>query len=103
MPRTRPPYPVEFRQRILELVRQGRTAWELAEEFEPCHGTIRSWIRQAGIDVGDIEGVTSDEKAELVQLRREVAVLREEKEILAKAAAWFAEETGRTPRGRSSS
>jgi transposase len=64
---------------------------------------VRPWIRQAGIDEGEIEGTTTDEKAELVRLRRENAVLREEKEILAKAAAWFAEETGRTPRGRSSS
>lgn len=103
MPRTRPPYPAEYRERILELARQGRTAWSLEQEFEPTRATISAWIRQAGIDAGDIEGVTTDEKAELTRLRREVAVLREEKEILAKAAAWFAEETGRTPRGRSSS
>lgn len=103
MPRTRPPYPAEYRERILELARQGRTAWSLAQEFEPTRVTISAWIRQAGIDAGDIDGVTTDEKAELARLRRENAVLREEREILAKAAAWFAEETGRTPRGRSSS
>ena len=103
MPKPKPPYPVEYRQRILDLARQGRTAWDLAREFEPTATTIRSWMRQAGIDDGVIEGLTTDEKAELVRLRRENAVLREEKEILAKAAAWFAEETGRTPRGRSSS
>ena len=103
MPKPKPPYPVEYRQRILDLVRRGRSAWDLAQEFEPTATTIRSWIRQAGIDQGEIEGVTTDEKAELARLRREVAVLEEEKEILAKAAAWFAEETGRTPRGRSSS
>jgi transposase-like protein len=103
MPKPKPPYPAEYRQRILGLARQGRSAWSLAREFEPTGTTIRSWIRQAGIDAGEFEGVTSDERAELVRLRREVAVLREEKEILAKAAAWFAEETGRTPRGRSSS
>ena len=103
MPRTRPPNPPEFRRRILELVEQGRTAWDLAQEFEPNPQTIRSWIRQANIDAGDTEGVSSDDQAELSRLRREVEVLREEKEILAKAAAWFAEETGRTPRGRSSS
>ena len=103
MPKPRPPYPVEYRQRILELARQGRSSWSLAQEFEPSRATISRWVRQAGIDAGDIEGVTTDEKAELAHLRREVAVLREEKEILAKAAAWFAEETGRTPRGRSSS
>lgn len=103
MPRPKPPYPAEYRQRVLDLARLGRTAWSLAKEFEPTAATIQSWIRQAGIDAGAVEGVTSDEKAELVRLRREVAVLAEEKEILAKAAAWFAEETGRTPRGRSSS
>ncbi len=103
MPKPKPPYPAEYRQRILDLARRGRSAWDLAREFEPTAKTIRSWIVQAGIDAGDLDGVTSDEKAELVRLRREVAVLREEKEILAKAAAWFAEETGRTPRGRSSS
>lgn len=103
MPKPKPAYPVEYRQRIVELARQGRSAWDLSREFEPTATTIRSWIRQAGIDAGESEGVTTDEKAELVRLRREVAVLEEEKEILAKAAAWFAEETGRTPRGRSSS
>ncbi len=103
MPKPKPPYPAEYRQRILELARLGRSAWSLAQEFEPTTTTIRSWIVQAGIDTGELVGVTSDEKAELVRLRREVAVLREEKEILAKAAAWFAEETGRSPRGRSSS
>lgn len=104
MPRTRPPYPAAYRQRILELARKGRTAWSLSQEFEPTAATIRSWIIQAGIDDAVFEGgVSSDDTTELSELRREVAVLREEKEILAKAAAWFAEETGRTPRGRSSS
>ena len=100
MPRTRPPYPPEFRQRILVLARQGRTAWDLAREFEPTPQTIQSWIRQANIDQGLVVGVSSDEKEDLARLRREVEILREEREILAKAAAWFAEETARTPRGR---
>ena len=99
MPRTHPPYPPEFRRRIVELAASGRSAWDLAREFEPNPQTIVSWIRQANIDAGAVEGVTTDDKAELRRLRREVEVLREEKEILAKAAAWFAEETGRTPRG----
>ena len=103
MPRTRPPYPLEFRQRILALARQGRTAWDLAREFEPTPQTIQSWIRQANIDQGLAGGVGSDEKEDLARLRREVEILREEREILAKAAAWFAEETARTPRGRSGS
>jgi transposase len=100
MPRTRPPYPPEFRQRILALVKQGRTAWDLSREFEPTPQTIQSWIRQANIDQGLAVGATSDEKEDLAPLRREVEILREEREILAKAAAWFAEETARTPRGR---
>ncbi len=103
MPRTHPPYPPEFRRRIVELAAQGRSAWDLAKEFEPNPQTIVSWIRQANIDEGLVEGVSSDDRSEMVRLRREVEVLREEKEILAKAAAWFAEETGRAPRGRSSS
>ena len=49
MPRTRRPYPPEFREHILSLARQGRSAWDLAEEFEPCHATIRSWMLKAGI------------------------------------------------------
>ena len=103
MPRTHPPYPPEFRRRIVELAASGRSAWDLAKEFEPNPQTIVSWIRQANVDAGVTEGVTSGDKAELARLRREVEVLREEKEILAKAAAWFAQETGRAPRGRSSS
>ena len=104
MPRTRRPYPPEFREHILSLARQGRSAWDLAEEFEPCHATIRSWMLKAGIASIFNEDASQDEAGEeLTRLRRENAVLREEKEILAKAAAWFAEETGRTPRGRSSS
>ena len=102
MPRTHPPYPPEFRRRILELAAQGRTAWSLAQEFESCAQTIQSWINQANIDAGASNGVTTEDKAELRRLRREVEVLHEEKEILAKAAAWFAQDTGRTPRQRSS-
>lgn len=103
MPRTHPPYPAELRRRIVELARGGRTAWDLAKEFEPNPQTIASWIRQANVDEGRVEGVSTADRDELSRLRREVEVLREEKEILAKAAAWFAGETGRTPRGRSSS
>ncbi len=104
MPKSRPPYPAEFRARMVELVRAGRTPQELSREFEPTAQSIWNWVRQAERDQGvRTDGLTSDEKEELRRLRREVRVLREEKEILAKAAAWFAEETGSTPRGRSSS
>ncbi len=104
MPKSRPPYPPEFRQRMVELVRAGRTPEELSREFEPTAQSIWNWVRQAEQDEGVREdGLTTDEKEELRRLRREVRVLREEKEILKKAAAWFAQETGSTPKGRSSS
>jgi transposase len=89
---------------MVELVRAGRTPEELSREFEPTAQSIWNWVRQAERDQGvRQDGLTTDEKEELRRLRREIKVLREEKEILKKAAAWFAEETGSTPRGRSSS
>ena len=104
MPKSRPPYPAEFRARMVELVRSGRTPEELSREFEPSAQAIWNWVRQAERDQGvRLDGPTTDEKEELRRLRRENKILREEKEILKKAAAWFAEETGSTPRGRSSS
>lgn len=104
MPRGKPPYPAEYRARMVDLVRSGREPEELAKEFEPSAESIRNWVKQADQDEGlRQDGLTTDERAELRRLRREVKILREEKEILKKAAAWFAEETGSTPRGRSSS
>lgn len=97
MPRTRPPYPPEFRRQMVELARVGRTPAELAREFEPTATTIRKWVRQAEIDEGTREGQTSDEQEELRRLRRENRQLRLEREILKKAAAWFARETGSVP------
>jgi transposase len=99
MPPTRPAYPPELRQRIVELARAGRTAASLAREFGPTENTIRNWIAQAERDAGvRTDGLTTDERAELNRLRRENRTLREEREILKKAAAWFAQETGATPR-----
>lgn len=104
MPRTRPAYPPELRQKIVELARAGRTAASLAREFEPTETTIRNWIVQADRDAGDrSDGLTTDERKELNQLRRENRTLREEREILKKAAAWFAQEAGATPRKPSAS
>ena len=98
MPRTHPRYPDEFRQQILELARGGRTPDELAKEFEPTAQTIRNWIKQSELDHGQRQdGLTSDEKAELTRLRKENKQLRLEREILKKAAAWFAQESETVP------
>jgi transposase len=92
--KSRPPYPPEFRRRIVELVRSGRNPESLAREFEPTSQTIRNWLRQADLDEGRrSDGLTTEERQELVRLRRENRVLREEREILKKATAWFARET----------
>ena len=104
MPKSRPPYPLEFRNQIIALVRAGRTPAELAEEFEPTAQTISNWIAQADRDDGQRhDGLTSTEREELRKLRRENRQLREEREILAKAAAWFAQETHSVPKMHSSS
>jgi transposase len=88
-----------MRQKIVDLARAGRNAASLAREFEPTETTIRNWIAQADRDAGvRSDGLTTDERKELNQLRRENRTLREEREILKKAAAWFAQETGATPR-----
>lgn len=104
MPRNRKPYPPEFRARLVELARAGQSPEELAKKFEPTAACIRNWVNQAARDDGQkADGLTTDEREELRRLRRENRVLREEKEILKKAAAWFAQETGSVPKGSSSS
>jgi transposase len=98
MPRTHRPYPPEFRQRMIELVRAGRKPEELAKEFEPTAQTIWNWLKQADLDTGRrTDGLPTEEQEELRRLRRENRQLREEREILKKAAAWFARETGSIP------
>ena len=104
MPKSRPPYPLEFRDRMVELVRGGRSPGDLAREFEPSAQASRNWVAQADRDAGRREdGLTTTERTELQRLRRENATLREEREILKKAAAWFAKETGSIPSGGSNS
>jgi transposase len=91
MPRSRPPYPAEYRAELVRLVREeGRTPTELAREFEPSAQSIANWVAQAEIDAGHRDGLSSDERAELKRLRSENRVLRMEKDILEKAAAFFA-------------
>lgn len=104
MPKTHAPYPQEYRQQILELARAGRSAEELAKEFEPTAQCIRNWIKQDELDRGQRQdGLTSEERAELARLRRENKQLKLEREILAKATAWFARETDSIPPRSSSS
>lgn len=104
MRRFKAPYPPQFRARIIELARAGRSPESLAKEFEPTATSIRKWVKQADIDDGKrADGMTTTERDELALLRRENRVLREEREILIKAVAWFAQETTKTPSGRSSS
>lgn len=94
MPKMRGPYPAEFREQMVELVRMGRSPEDLAKEFEPCAASIRKWAVQVDREEGlRDDGLTNDEREELKRLRRENRQLRVEREILAKATAWFARET----------
>ena len=98
MPKSHHPYPPEYRRRLVEMVRSGRSPESLAKQFEPTAQAIRNWVKQADLDAGRrSDGLTSEEREELSKLRRENKVLREEREILKKAAAWFAKETSSTP------
>jgi transposase len=89
-------YTPEYRRRLVELVRAGRTPESLSRQYEVSAQSIRNWVRQADLDEGRrSDGLTTAEREELARLRRENKVLREEREILKKAAAWFAKETDR--------
>jgi transposase len=99
MPTSRPTYTKAFREQIVALHRSGRTVRELAVEFPPSEWTIRSWIRKAKQSGGDPspDGLKPSEREELRRLRRENRRLKLEREILSKAAAWFAQETKGLP------
>jgi len=104
MQRYRAAYPPEFRRQMVELVRSGRTPEELAREFEPTAQSISTWVKQAEREAGKrVDCPTSAEREELTRLRRENHRLRQERDILAKAAAWFARESKATPNGFSGS
>ena len=104
MPRTRRPYAEEFKRQMIDLVRAGRSPEELSREFEPTAQSIRNWVLQADRDEGRRkDGLTTAERQEMVKLRREVRRLREERDILAKATAWFARETDSKSKKSSSS
>jgi len=97
-------YPPEFRQKILELIRSGRSGNAVAKQFNVSRQTISNWLKQDALDGGRrTDGLTSDERAELVRLRRDNRRLTIEQEILSKAAAWFARETNTIPKKSSDS
>ena len=98
MAKTRLPYPPEFRRQMVELVRAGRSPEALAGEFEPTAQSIRNWVAQWERNAGRGDGgLTTAEREELTRLRRENRQLRLAREILSKAAAWFARETNAIP------
>jgi transposase len=107
MPKTRPAYAPEFRRQMIDLVRAGRDPEQLAREFEPTAQSIRNWVAQADRSEGRREkkgdAAAGVDREELIRLRREVRQLRLERDILSKAAAWFARETGTIPSGSSGS
>jgi len=94
--KNRPPYPPEFRAEAIALVRSsGKSRRAIAEDLGISSETLRLWLKQADLDAGvRQDGLTTDEREELARLRRENRTLREEREILKKAAAFFAREDG---------
>lgn len=94
--RARREFSEEFKARTVELIESsGKSIAEVCRELDLTETAVRRWVKQSRIDQGEAPGLTSDERAELTRLRRENKVLREEREILKKAAAFFATETTR--------
>jgi transposase len=94
VPKTRPAYPDDFRREAIELLRAGRTPRELAESLGVSQQTLRNWRRQDQLDRHERDdGLTTDEREELRRLRRENARLTQERDLLKRAAAFFAKES----------
>ncbi len=93
MPKT-PPYSKEFRAEAVRLLRSsGRPIPQLARELGCSEQSLRNWSRQGDVDDGKADGLSSDERGELRRLRRENLILAEERDILKKAAAFFAKDS----------
>lgn len=100
MPTPKPPYPAQFREQMVELVRAGRKPGELAKEFG-CHATsILNWVRQSdaanGTAPANPAALSVSERQELMELRRKLRQVQMERDILAKATAWFANNGDKT-------
>jgi transposase len=96
MPKGRSPYPPEFRAEAVAMVRSGRPFREVAAALGMNEQSLRNWVKQADVDQGKRQdGLTTEEREELRQLRRENARLRQERDFLKRAAAFFAAETDR--------
>lgn len=101
MPKTKPPYAQGFRDQMVELVRSGRSPGDLSKEFG-CHVTsILSWVRKAGgsgatMLPADVSALNAQERQELIELRRKLRQVQMERDILAKATAWFAGKSEKT-------
>jgi transposase len=96
VPRTRPTYPPEFRAEAIRLLKtSGDSISQVAKDLGISDQTLRNWVNQDDVDGGRKSGLTSDERVRLRELEKENRKLREEREILRKAAAFFATETGR--------
>jgi transposase len=96
VPRSRSPYPPEFRAEAVRLVKtSGDSILRISKDLGISNQTLRNWVAQDDVDAGRKSGLTSDERARMRELERENRKLREEREILRKAAAFFAGEAER--------
>jgi transposase len=95
VPPTRPPYPPEFKEEAVRLMRSsGKPLAQISRDLDVAEQTLRNWREQDEVDEGEREGLTTTEREELGRLKKRVKVLEQEKEVLRKATAFFAREDG---------